>query len=176
MPKVVSRWPDKTSGDKMSGDKTSVDKTSVGTKRLWGQNFCGDKTYYYYYYKTSVATKRPSDKTSVGTKRLSDKTSGRQNVCEDKTSVGIKRLWTKHPSGSYLPGPCLAKFFTEKNLLSVKEEKSTNTHTLSLWEVGGKHVQYLTTQRGPLYLSRNSLHPYHVTLLKCTILHFFRLG
>jgi hypothetical protein len=27
-----------------------------------------------------------------------------------------------------------------------------------------------------LYIYQNSLHPYHVTLLKCTILHLVRLG
>jgi hypothetical protein len=100
------------------------------TKRPWGQNVRGDKT--------SVGTKRPSDKTSVRTKRPSDKTSGGRNVREDKTSVGTKR-----PSGSYLPGPCEAIFFTDKNLLSVKE-KSANTYTLCGRCGGSKHVQYLT--------------------------------
>ncbi len=134
------------------------------TKRPWGHNFRGDKT--------SVATKRPSDKTSVGTKHPTDKTYGGQNICEDKTSVGTKCPWTKHPSRSYLTGPCLAKFFTDKNLFSVKEEKSANPHSLS---VGG-WGETCTVLRGSLYIYQNSLHPYHVTLLKCTILHFFRLG
>jgi hypothetical protein len=125
----IQRCPDKTSGDKTSVDKTSVDKTSVDKMSV-------DKTSVD---KTSIATKRPSDKMSVGTKRPSDKTSGGQNIRGDKMSVGTKRPWTKHPSGSYLPG----KIFTDKNLLSSKE-KSANTHTLSLWEGGGKHVQYLT--------------------------------
>jgi hypothetical protein len=121
------------------------------TKRPWGQNIRGNKT--------SIASKRLSDKTSVGTKHPSDKTSGGQNVREDKTSVETKRLWTKHPSGSYLPEPCEA-IFTEKNLLSVKEEKSANTHTLS---VGG-WGETCTVLRGSLYIYQNSLHPYHVTL------------
>jgi hypothetical protein len=111
------------------------------TKRPWGQNFRGDKT--------SVATKCPSDKTFVGTKGPSDKMSGGQNVHEDKTSVGTKHPWTKRPSGSSLPGPCEAKFFTDKNLLSVKE-RSAYTHTLSLVSVFEV-----------LYIYQNCLHPYY---------------
>ncbi len=115
-----------------------MDKTSVRTKRPWGPNVRSDKT--------SVGTKRPWGQNVRG-----DKTSGGQNVRRtkrpaDKTSVGTKR-----PSGSYLPGPCEAIFFTDKNLLSVKEEKSANTHTLSLcflfFEV--------------LHVYQNSLHPYY---------------
>jgi hypothetical protein len=93
--------------------------------------------------------------------------------------VGTKRPWgqnvrrTKRPSGSYLPGPCWA-IFKDKNLLSVNE-KSTNTYPLSVggWE-GDMYSTVLNTE--VLYIYQNSLHPYHVTLLKCTILHFFRLG
>jgi hypothetical protein len=163
---------DKTSGDKTSGDKTSVDKTSVGTKRPWGQNIRSNKT--------SVGQNVRGDKRSVRqnvrqTKRPSDKTSVRQNVREDKMSVGTKRPWTKRPPGSYLSGPLLGNFFTDKNLLSVKEEKSANTHTLSLWEGGGETCTVYNKE--VLYIFyQNSLHPYHVTLLKCNILHFFRLG
>ncbi len=67
-----------------------------------------------------------SDKTSVGQNIRGDKRSGGQNVTEDKTSVGTKR-----PSGSYLLGPCEAKFFTDKNILSVKE-KSANAMFLPI--------------------------------------------
>jgi hypothetical protein len=103
------------------------------TKRPWGQNVRGDKR--------SVATKRPSDKTSVGTKGPSDKTSDGQNVRGDKTSVGTKRPWTKRPSGSSLPGPCEAKFFTHKN-----------THTLSLWFLFLRFFMFIKT----VYI-----HPYY---------------
>jgi hypothetical protein len=92
------------------------------TKCPWGQNVRGDKT--------SVATKHPSDKTSVGTKGPSDKTSGGQNVRGDKTSVRTKRPWTKRPSGSYLPGPCWAKFFTDKKSLEREGKIRLYTHSL----------------------------------------------
>jgi hypothetical protein len=136
----------------------SVDKTSVGTKRPWGQNVCSDKT--------SVEQNVRGDKTSVGqnvrrTKRPSD-----------KMSVGTKRPWTIRLSGSYLPGPCEA-IFTDKNLLSVKE-KSANNHPLSVGGWGEACTVLNDTEVH--YIYQNSLHPYHVTLLKCTILHFFRLG
>jgi hypothetical protein len=87
-----------------------------------------------------VGTKRPSDKMSVGTKHPWGQNVRGQNI----------RL------GHIYQGPCLAKFCTDKNLLSVKEEKSANAHTLSLWEGGGKGCV--------------------VALLKCTIFNFFRLG
>jgi hypothetical protein len=96
------------------------------TKRPWGQNVSGDKK--------SVATKRPSDKPSVGTKRPSDKTSGRQNVRGDKTSVGTKRPWGQNVRLGHIYQGLARPFFTDKNLLSVKE-KSAYTHSLSLVSV-----------------------------------------
>jgi hypothetical protein len=133
------------SGDKTSGDKTSVDKTSVGTKHWWGQNVRSDKT--------SVGQNVRGDKTSVGQNIRRTKHPWGQNVRGDKTSVDKTSVWV------IFIRALLGNIFTDKNLLSVKEEKSANTHTLSLCgRVGGKHVQYLTSQRGPLYLSKNSLH------------------
>jgi hypothetical protein len=76
---------------------------------------------------------------SVGTKGPSDKTSGRQNIREDKTSME-KTSVEKTSVWVIFIRALLGKTFTDKNLLSVKEEKSASTHTLSLWEGGGKHV------------------------------------
>ncbi len=71
-------------------------------------------------------------------------------------SVGTKRPWGQNVRGQNVrlghiyQGLARQNFLLIKDLLSVKEVKSANAHTLSLWEGGGKHVQYLTTQRGPL--------------------------
>ncbi len=118
---MENRCPDKTSGDKTSGDKTSVDKTSEGTKRPWGQNVRGDKT--------SVATKRPSDKTSMGIKGPSE-----------KTSVRTKRPWGQNVRGlnvrlGHIYQGLVRQFLLIKIYWAWRKNPPIHTHTLSLVSV-----------------------------------------
>jgi hypothetical protein len=70
--------------------------------------------------------------------------------------VGTKHPATKHPSGSYFPGPCEAIFFTEK---SIEREGRR-------WGKG-EHVQYLTER---FFIFIKTVYILIMTLSRCTIL------
>jgi hypothetical protein len=94
------------------------------TKRPLGQNVRGDKT--------SVATKRPSEKTSVGTKRPLDKTSGGQNVRGDKTSVGTKRPWGQNVRLGHIYQGLARQYFLLIKIYWAWRRKNPPIPTLSL--------------------------------------------
>ncbi len=116
--------------DTLEVPRQNVRRRNVRRQNVRGQNIRGDKT--------SVGTKCPQRQNVRRTKRPWGQNVRRTKHLADKMSVGTKRPWTKHPSGSYLPGPCQAKIFTDKRSIEREGGKIRQCpHSLS---VGGCFV------------------------------------